>query len=287
MENLEDMLVGCGKYVIERSIGRGKFGWVYRGIRKKTGEPVAVKLESANHSFKILRHETMVLHYLQTSDSSYVPTLFWFGKTGPYMAMVMTLYDASLYDIVIERGVNPEKRVSVYQSLMDILEFIHSKFVIHRDIKPQNFMYKNGQFFLIDFGMANFYIKDENQHIEMATESSSNIMGTPNYISVHIHRGITPSRRDDLISLGYVFLFLLQGSLPWENLRIESEVGSPSEIDVGHPRNVLRLEMKSLENLQQILSNLPVSDGVYPYFKYVYGLSFAQAPHYSAMKNIF
>jgi hypothetical protein len=197
--------------------------------------------------------------------------------------MVMTLYESSLYDIVKERGIKPEMLYSVYGSLIDITESIHSKFVIHRDIKPHNFMYKGGQLFLIDFGMANFYVKGENQHIEPEIEQNMNIIGTPNYISPNIHRGITPSRRDDLISLGYVFLFLLKGSLPWENLKPVME--DLPEIHIRHSRNLLRLEKKTLENLQPILSEN--HDCLYQYFKYVYRIAFHETPHYSAIRNIF
>jgi serine/threonine protein kinase len=172
---------------------------------------------------------------------------------------------------------------SVYGSLIDIMESVHSKYVIHRDIKPHNFMYKGGQLFLIDFGMANFYVKGENLHIEQAIEHSENIIGTPNYISPNIHRGITPSRRDDLISLGYVFLFLLKGSLPWENLKLVME--DLSEIHIRHSRNLLRLEKKSLENLQ--LDLCENHDVLYQYFKYVYRIAFHETPHYSAIRNIF
>lgn len=285
MENqIEELCNICGgKYIINEPIGRGKFGYVYRGIRKKTGEPVAIKVESSQNSMKILKHEATVLHFLQTNGCIGVPIIHWFGNTDTKICMVMTLYESSLYDIVKERGIKPEMLYSVYGSLIDITESIHSKFVIHRDIKPHNFMYKGGQLFLIDFGMANFYVKGENQHIEPEIEQNMNIIGTPNYISPNIHRGITPSRRDDLISLGYVFLFLLKGSLPWENLKPVME--DLPEIHIRHSRNLLRLEKKTLENLQQILPEN--HDCLYQYFKYVYRIAFHETPYYSVIRNIF
>jgi serine/threonine protein kinase len=285
MENRpEDSCDICdGKYIIKEPIGRGKFGWVYRGIRKKTGELIAIKVESCQNSMKILKHEATVLHFLQTNGCLGIPTIHWFGNADAKMCMVMTLYESSLYDIVKDRGIKPEVLYSVYRSLIDITESVHSKFVIHRDIKPHNFMYKGGQLFIIDFGMANFYVQGENQHIEPAIEQTMNIIGTPNYISPNIHNGMTPSRRDDLISLGYVFLFLLKGSLPWENAR--AELDDFPEIHIGHSRNLLRLEKKSLENLQAIL--LENCAPLYQYLKYTYRIEFRETPHYSAMKNMF
>ena len=55
-----------------------------------------------------------------------------------------------------------------------------------------------------------------NQHIPIKVDKQS-ILGTPNFISLHVHNKIEPSRRDDMVSLGYIWLNLLLGFLPWEN----------------------------------------------------------------------
>jgi serine/threonine protein kinase len=285
MENLDGNLQ-INKYNVIDYIGKGKFGWVYKGERQKTKELVAIKVEPP--TYKILKHETMVLHYLQSNGCKHVPIVHWYGNTTSHTCLVMTLYEHSLYDLMRTNRIKPAHIYPLCASMIDILQSIHSKFVIHRDIKPHNFMYKGGELFLIDFGMANFYIKNENQHIEEIIDGTS-IIGTPNYISVHIHNGITPSRRDDMISLGYIFLFLLEKSLPWENLPsgISEKTPSLPEIDINHPRNQVRLVLKSLDNISALFHSKYPDSAILQYFHYVYRLGFSETPRYSIIQNIF
>jgi casein kinase 1 len=102
----------------------------------------------------------------------------------------------------------------VLLKILDVLEHIHKFFTIHRDIKPQNFMIKDGDIFLIDFGLATFYITDSGEHFPNVVGNT--MVGTPKYASIHIHNGCRYSRRDDLISLGYLYLcMILGGDCPW------------------------------------------------------------------------
>ena len=97
---------------------------------------------------------------------------------------------------------------------LNVLKSIHQHGVLHRDIKPQNFMIKHDDIYLIDFGLSIFYIDENDRHIEK--QDSENVVGTPKYISYFNHNGEPNSRRDDLLSLGYMILLLINGSLSWE-----------------------------------------------------------------------
>ena len=100
--------------------------------------------------------------------------------------------------------------------ILEIIENVHENCVIHRDIKIDNFMILEHEIFIIDFGMATFYIDEDKEHIPY--KEREYITGTPKYISINIHNGIEPSRRDDLISIGYLYLYLYYGNLPWSNI---------------------------------------------------------------------
>jgi len=71
------------------------------------------------------------------------------------------------------------------------------------------------ELYLIDFGRAKCFLDDKNRHCTIKTNEQ--IIGTTRYMSVNMHQGLTASRRDDLESLGYSFLFLYHGKLPWQN----------------------------------------------------------------------
>lgn len=272
------------KYIVKDKLGNGKFGIVYLGIYKKTNENVAIKTEPLKTQAKLLKHETTILKYLYERGSRNIPTIFWYGVHLDNTCLVMSYYDQSLFEYIKTKELTNEQIYKIILQMILILENIHKNLVVHRDIKPQNFMLKDGELFLIDFGLATFYVDEKGEHIEERSHDS--IIGTPKYISQNIHEGITPSRRDDLISIGYIYIFLVCRELPWDTIptNILNE-NIHHEISIEHYKNKVRLNLKLWDNIENICLKIDVK--LHKYLQYCYNIKYKEQPNYDAIKETF
>ena len=271
------------RYQVLSKLGQGKFGIVYQGRNVATGQSIAIKTESVGSPIRLLKNETAILKYLYDQGCRCCPIVYWYGVHLDTTCLVFSCYTISLYEYLHIKPIENEKRNAIMRTCIGMLESIHKHFVIHRDIKPENFMIRDGELFLIDFGFATFYIDPDGEHI--ANVITENLVGTPKYISYNIHCGNTASRRDDMISLGYILLWIMTGELPWTEGRSPSITNSrESENNILHPLNVYRRDKKSLNMLENLVSNY---NGLYRYLEHCYRLDYEGSPLYGELEKLF
>ena len=203
------------KYELLEKLNEGSFGQVYKAKHVRTGELVAVKIERKTVSSSSLKNEAKIYQYLSKEPG--FTSLKWFGSNDNIRYLVTNLLVCSLPNLIKRKGslkLNIILQLGI--QMLKRIQTLHSKYLLHRDIKPDNFMLgPNKQLYLIDFGLCKRY-DHAGQHIEETCKQNKSIIGSINFVSLNVHKGIEPSRRDDIESCIYVILYLLQnGELPW------------------------------------------------------------------------
>ena len=161
--------------------------------------------------------------------------------------------------------------------MLDRLEFIHSKNIIHRDIKPDNFVLgldnKSHIIYILDFGLSKkFRSSRTHQHIKFSVNKK--LTGTARYASINALKGCEQSRRDDLEAIGYVLLYFLRGSLPWQGLHVNK----------GEDRYKKILQKKKGTSAEDLCKGFP--NEFVEYVNYTRNLEFEADPDYKFLRGL-
>ncbi len=264
-----EMTIIFNKYKLLDKIGHGSYGEIYKGVNIRTKEYVAIKIENIQHGKRLLKNEAIIYKYLNNCKG--IPTIKWFGVDTQHNYMIINLLGHTLEYLKQQQPSNTFNITLILKigiQILELLQLIHTKGFIHRDIKPDNFLFGLNQssttIYIIDFGFCKTYLTHLNAHIEI--KKLSGLIGTPNYASINSHNFMELSRRDDLESLGYILLYFFWGNLPWFAV---SDNGA----------------IKQMKTDTIVSGNLPTFFKTY--FNYVTKLQFIETPDYKMLLELF
>ena len=138
--------------------------------------------------------------------------IFDHGFTDDFAYIAMEYFPAGNLNQVVSGPVSSRQALSLLAQAASALAEIHRNGIVHRDVKPGNFMVReNGVIALADFGVAKNLSSD-------TTKTQAGVsFGSPYYLSPEQAMGNTTDQRSDLYSLGVIFYEMLTGHRPYES----------------------------------------------------------------------
>ena len=275
------------KFKLKELLYTSPFNWVYKGKNILKNIPVAIKIEK-NGEYSLLKSEAFILMNIKGVG---FPEIISFGRYGPFKILIEELLGKSINDLwelgPFKKDVFGKNNTYIKDICLlaiqglERIKFIHNKNIIHRDIKPKNFITGRKDpnvIYLIDFGFAKKYRSSRTgKHIRFTNLKM--IYGSLGFASRYAIRGYESSRRDDLESFGYMLIYLAKGGwTPWMNY---SKRNSDGENALDKIITKVRMELTD----EKLCKGLP-NEFVH-YMKYVKNLGFEQEPNYEYLNSLF
>jgi serine/threonine-protein kinase PpkA len=250
---MSDNGVSVPGYQVLRKLGQGGTATVYLAIQESFGREVALKIMSpllnSDPSFhtRFMREARIVA---QMHHASIVPVFEVGLHSSQHYLSMEYLSDGDLRERIVERRCTPEIALDVCFCVASALDAAHRKGFVHRDIKPQNILFReDGTPVLTDFGIA--------RAIDVGTSLTAvgMLVGTPGYMSPEQVKGLELDGRTDVYSLGIVLYEMLTGALPFR-----AESNSALSVALMHLTEPLPPLPEKFAHLEALLRRMVAKD---------------------------
>jgi casein kinase 1 len=280
---------GVGEVTVRAPLGNGSFGSVYL-VDAPGGHQRAMKVEAAGApgTFSQVEYEHRVYGILDGMVG--VPRVYGYDDDGTRRYLVMDLLGKNLQDVL--KNAPGERLPLRYVCIIGIrtlvrLRDMHRQGLLHRDVKPQNFLLGSGgdkgtsDIWAVDFGLAKPYRSAGGAHMPYV-RGKNGLTGTPRFASTFAQSGEENSRRDDLESLLYMLAYLFRGDLPWQNIRLPRGT-DPKSPEGRRQKNRTILDHKLRCDHGRLYGGM---GDLAECAAYVRGLGFDEEPDYDRIRSV-
>lgn len=199
---------------ILRKLGGGGMANVYLALQESIDREVALKImrlelgaSDSSFSQRFVREAKIIAKL----SHPHINAVYDVGVAGPYHYFTMEYITGGDLKMRIRQGMSPQSVLSILRQICSALAFAHSKGYVHRDVKPENVLFRDSNTaVLTDFGIA----KSNDTAVTSMTVTGT-IMGTPHYMSPEQALGGEIDRRSDLYSLGAMLFEMFTGNVPY------------------------------------------------------------------------
>jgi len=276
----------AGRYQITGdAIACGAFGCVYKATDLKEpgikGKLYAVKVENLDCEYPQLGHESRMYKVLEGVKG--IPRSYLYEEKDNTAVLVMDMLGDSLQKLFgkMKNAFSVKSCLMLAEQMITRLQSLHEENYVHRDLKPANFCMgypgtkERNTVFLLDFGLTKKWRNHLTKDIRPFEQRYYGTVGTDMFASRVAHQGMEQARKDDLESLGYIFLYFMK-SLPWAN-------------------NLEGMETEEiLTNIRDLKKNKAVHDysttiprEFMDYLNICRNMKFAEDPDYEKLRNLF
>jgi len=233
-----------------RLIGEGGMSRVYLASRQGDDEPLVVKIlrSEVTGDKNVLERFIEEYNLIERIHSRHVAHIHGHGVSEGNAYLVMEFFDGGdLNKRLGGKALAPEESLRIFRELMFALGDIHEQGILHRDLKPQNLMFRaDGSLAIVDFGIA--------KHIDSIDRTGhGEILGTPRYMSPEQVRSLALDLRTDIYSAGVLLYQMLAGRHLFEG---ETAV----EVALHHLNTPPPALPEELEGYQRLLDKLLEKD---------------------------
>ncbi|KAL7318779.1 hypothetical protein PS15m_001984 [Mucor circinelloides] len=309
--NSRDVII-AEQWVVLGRIGEGSFGEVFEAEDIDTFRRYAIKREPLKMRHPQIKHESIIYDALAGGPG--IPQCHWHGQHEGFDCIVIDLLGPNLNQLKeVTQAFSIDTVVDFGCQMIAILEHIHKRGLVYRDIKPDNFLFSSKchlpeaemveipddhgmphikyvhptceevfrkwnephpRLYIVDFGLTTWWRDPRtDKPYPEVKRNIKNKTGTARYASLNVHRGKTHARRDDIESLGYLLLDLIFGTLPWTGIQARNSRAGWDRMK----------QIKEDTFMADLCAGLP--QGFLEFIEYARKLKFSEEPNYDLLRE--